>query len=72
MNYENILISIEEKVATITIDRPTKLNALNKATISDLSNAVESLSKNDDVRVIVLIGSGEKASFCRIGNCSTI
>lgn len=61
MNYENILISIEEKVATITINRPTKLNALNKATISDLSNAVDSLSKNDDVRVIVLTGSGEKA-----------
>ena len=61
MNYENILISIEEKVATITINRPTKLNALNKATISDLSNAIQSLAKNDDARVIVLTGSGEKA-----------
>jgi enoyl-CoA hydratase len=61
MEYENILISIVEKVATITINRPTKLNALNKATISDLSNAIQSLSKNDDVRVIILTGSGEKA-----------
>lgn len=61
MNYENILISIEEKVATITINRPTKLNALNKATISDLSNAIKLLGKSDEVRVIVLTGSGEKA-----------
>jgi len=61
MNYENILIAIEDKIATITINRPTKLNALNKATISDLSKAVKLLSKNEDVRVIVLTGSGEKA-----------
>jgi len=61
MNYENLLISIEEKIATVTINRPTKLNALNKATISDLSKAVKLLSKNDDVRVIIITGSGEKA-----------
>lgn len=61
MNYENILISIEENIATITINRPTKLNALNKATISDLSKAIKILGKNDDVRVIILTGSGEKA-----------
>lgn len=61
MNYENILISIEEKVATITINRPAKLNALNKETISDLSNAIKLLGKSDDVRIIILTGSGEKA-----------
>lgn len=61
MNYENLLISIEEKIATVTINRPTKLNALNKATISDLSKAIKILGKNEDVRVIILTGSGEKA-----------
>ncbi|KFF19489.1 enoyl-CoA hydratase/isomerase family protein [Flavobacterium hydatis] len=61
MNYENILISIEEKIATITINRPTKLNALNKKTINDLQKAFKLLAKNNDVRVIVLTGSGEKA-----------
>ena len=61
MNYENLLISIEEKIATVTINRPTKLNALNKATISDLSKAIKLLGKNEDVRVIILTGSGEKA-----------
>lgn len=61
MNYENILISIEEKIATVTINRPTKLNALNKKTINDLQKAFKLLGKNNDVRVIVLTGSGEKA-----------
>ena len=61
MNYENLLISIEEKIATVTINRPTKLNALNKETISDLNKAIKLLAKNDDVRVIILTGSGEKA-----------
>ncbi|RZJ53909.1 MAG: enoyl-CoA hydratase [Flavobacterium sp.] len=61
MNYENLLISIEESIATVTINRPEKLNALNKATISDLNKAIKLLGKNDDVRVIILTGSGEKA-----------
>lgn len=61
MNYDNLLISIEDKIATVTINRPEKLNALNKATISDLNKAIKLLGKNDDVRVIVLTGSGEKA-----------
>ncbi|KIA97690.1 MULTISPECIES: enoyl-CoA hydratase/isomerase family protein [unclassified Flavobacterium] len=61
MNYENILVSIEEKIATVTINRPTKLNALNKTTINDLQKAFKLLAKNNDIRVIVLTGSGEKA-----------
>lgn len=61
MNYENILITIEEKIATVTINRPTKLNALNKQTINDLQKAFKLLAKNNDVRVIVLTGTGEKA-----------
>ncbi len=61
MNYKNILISIEEKIATVTINRPEKLNALSKATITDLSEAIKLLNKNEDVRVIILTGSGEKA-----------
>jgi len=61
MNYENLLISIEENIATITINRPTKLNALNKATIGDLGKAIQLLGENNDIRVIILTGSGEKA-----------
>ena len=61
MNYENILISTENNIATITINRPTKLNALNKATIQELHSAFEAAGKNDAIRVIILTGSGEKA-----------
>ncbi|KFF07496.1 enoyl-CoA hydratase/isomerase family protein [Flavobacterium reichenbachii] len=61
MNYENLLISIEENIAVVTINRPTKLNALNKETISDLSKALKVLGKNNDVRVIIITGIGEKA-----------
>ena len=61
MNYENILVSQETKSATITINRPTKLNALNKVTIIELQHAFTSLEKNKEIRVIILTGSGEKA-----------
>ncbi|UQD55630.1 enoyl-CoA hydratase/isomerase family protein [Flavobacterium sp. K5-23] len=61
MNYENILIATENNITTITINRPTKLNALNKATILELHSAFETLEKSYDTRVIILTGSGEKA-----------
>ena len=61
MNFENILVSQENGLAIITINRPKKLNALNKATIEELHNAFESLENSDSVKVIVITGSGEKA-----------
>lgn len=61
MNYENILITIENNIATITINRPTKLNALNVATINDLHKAFKKLDKNIEIQVVILTGSGEKA-----------
>jgi enoyl-CoA hydratase len=61
MDFENILIETENNIATITINRPTKLNALNKATIQELHHAFKTLEKNQEVRVIILTGSGEKA-----------
>jgi enoyl-CoA hydratase len=45
MNYENILVDTENSVATITINRPTKLNALNRKTIEELHQAFENLEK---------------------------
>ena len=61
MNYENILTTSENGIATITINRPTKLNALNKATIQELHEAFETLEKDEKVRVIILTGSENKA-----------
>ena len=61
MNYQNILISKEASITTITINRPKKLNALNRETISELHDAFEEADADEDTRVIILTGSGEKA-----------
>jgi enoyl-CoA hydratase len=61
MSYKNILIAKENNIATITINRPTKLNALNKITIQELHHAFGELEKNYETRVIILTGNGEKA-----------
>jgi enoyl-CoA hydratase len=61
MNYENILVASENAIATVTINRPEKLNALNKATIAELNQAFSVLDKDENVRVIIITGSGEKA-----------
>jgi enoyl-CoA hydratase len=61
MNFENILLSQKEALAIITINRPKKLNALNKATIEELHEAFQVLDKDSSVKVIVITGSGEKA-----------
>ncbi|WP_010250872.1 enoyl-CoA hydratase/isomerase family protein [Myroides injenensis] len=61
MEFENILIEKEEKLAVITINRPTKLNALNKPTIKELHKALVELEEDHDIRVVIITGSGEKA-----------
>ena len=61
MTYENILVTIENNIATLTINRPSKLNALNVATINELHKVFKKLEKDSEVQVILLTGSGEKA-----------
>ncbi|MBF8457507.1 enoyl-CoA hydratase/isomerase family protein [Kaistella sp. G5-32] len=61
MNYDNIILEIDDKTAVITINRPESLNALNSKTIKELSTAFGELDQNKDIRVIILTGSGEKS-----------
>jgi len=61
MNFENILVNQEGGLATITINRPKKLNALNIATINELQNVFKGLDSDNYVKVIIITGSGEKA-----------
>ena len=58
---ENILIEKQDNIAVITINRPTKLNALNKATIQELHDAFKQLNEDKETKVIIITGSGEKA-----------
>ena len=61
MTFENLLVSNENGLATITINRPKKLNALNKNTIEELHNAFKNLEADNTVKAIIITGSGEKA-----------
>lgn len=61
METKNIIIEHEKATATITINRPDKLNALNKATIEELHHWLKNLDENENVKTIILTGSGEKA-----------
>ena len=58
---ENILIEKQDNIAVVTINRPTKLNALNKATIQELHDGFNALNEDKSVKAIIITGSGEKA-----------
>ncbi len=59
--YTNILTSQNNGITTITINRPSKLNALNKETIQELHAAFRVADLDADTKVIIITGSGEKA-----------
>jgi enoyl-CoA hydratase len=61
MSYQNILVDPQNAITTITINRPKKLNALNKDTIAELHDAFADANADEDCRVIIITGSGEKA-----------
>jgi enoyl-CoA hydratase len=61
MDFENILITLENGIGQLTINRPSKLNALNTATIQELHNALESMENDENTRAIIITGEGEKA-----------
>jgi enoyl-CoA hydratase len=58
MAYETLLVDVRDRVATITINRPDKLNALNDATITEIGAAVDSLVADRAVGGIILTGAG--------------
>lgn len=61
MRFNTLLVHLENDISIITIDRPKKLNALNKETISELHHAIKEADANKNVRAIILTGNGEKA-----------
>ncbi|MEK7486309.1 MAG: enoyl-CoA hydratase-related protein [Planctomycetota bacterium] len=58
---ENLLIREEEGIITITINRPEKLNALNRKTLEELLATFQEIQKNPSLRGVILTGAGEKA-----------
>ncbi|MGQ9557061.1 MAG: enoyl-CoA hydratase-related protein [Desulfurispora sp.] len=61
MAWENILLEIEDGIAVLTINRPKVLNALNAAVLAELDAAMDQLAADDQVRVIIITGAGEKS-----------
>ena len=61
MSYENIVFDVDGGIAKITFNRPKALNALNSALLMELGLALDEVEKNEDVRVLILTGAGDKA-----------
>ncbi|MCF8262187.1 MAG: enoyl-CoA hydratase/isomerase family protein [Melioribacteraceae bacterium] len=61
MDYNNLIVAVENRIAIITINRPEKLNALNHETFSELSEVITNLKNDKNVYVIILTGVGGKA-----------
>lgn len=61
MAYKNIIFKIEKGIATITFNRPKVLNALNQASLQEFSEALDTVASDEEIRVLVLTGAGEKS-----------
>jgi enoyl-CoA hydratase len=59
--YETILVQVEGAIATVTVNRPDKLNSLNTVVLRELTAAFISLDASYKVRAVILTGAGEKA-----------
>ena len=62
MNFETIKYEVKEKVLTITLNRPDRLNAFTGQMMNDLISAFDSASNDDEVRVVIVTGEGR--GFC--------
>jgi enoyl-CoA hydratase len=63
MGFENTLYEKEDGIATITINRPEALNALNKQAVQEISARLDEAEEDETVKVIVITGAGDKG-FC--------
>jgi enoyl-CoA hydratase len=61
MNFVNLLIETRDRIATVTVNRPKVLNALDEATLKELDQAFSALEADPQVKVVILTGAGEKA-----------
>lgn len=61
MEFHNLLVEISENIATVTVNRPKALNALNEETLKELLCCFQGLETDADVKVVILTGAGEKA-----------
>jgi enoyl-CoA hydratase len=65
MTVENLMVEKRGRVAVVTINRPEKLNALNIRTREEIVTVLEELRGDDEIRVVVGTGAGDKAFIAR-------
>jgi len=61
MGYENLILDVSERIATVTINRPKMHNAVNSATMKELDTALSEIAGRQDAGIVLLTGAGEKA-----------
>jgi enoyl-CoA hydratase len=61
MEYEDIAVSKKGRIATVTVNRPEKLNAIRLQTMLEISDALRDIEADDQVRVLVVTGAGDKS-----------
>lgn len=61
MTYENILYDVADRVATITVNRPKSLNALNPRTMEEIETAIRVIAADEGIRCVIITGAGDKA-----------
>lgn len=59
--YQTLLTTLENGIFTITINRPDKLNALNKQVFTDLDHAIDEVYNNAEIKTVLITGAGAKA-----------
>ena len=69
MEYKSLVLKMENGIATVTMNRPDKMNSVDQGMCADLVQATERLSRDEDVRVVILTGSGR--AFCAGGDLSS-
>src|SRR5208337_4900452 len=61
MNYENVIYETHENIGVLKFNRSTALNALNRPTMDEVADVIESVARDDSIRVLILTGTGDKA-----------
>jgi len=61
MSYQHLLVSVSDRIATITVNRPDKLNALNDEVVAELDRVADDVRTRNDVGGIIITGAGSKA-----------
>ena len=58
MSYQYLTLEVTDRIATLTVNRPDKLNALNDATIAELGRAIDEVRVRDDIAGLIVTGAG--------------